>query len=54
MVERGGPAGQIVSPPDVLPLLGDRREGQPWPGLDVLQDLLVVVMVAGQSQVGVL
>ena len=54
MVERGGPAGQIVSPSDVLPLLGNWRQGQPGPGLDVLQDLLVVIVVAGQRQVGVL
>ena len=63
MVERGGSAGVPVSPADVLPLLVVSpppppqfcwRQGQPGPGLDVLHDLPVVLIVAGQDQVGVL
>ena len=63
MVERGGSAGVPVSPADVLPLLVVSpppplqfcwRQWQPGSGLDVLHDLPVVLIVAGQDQVGVL
>ena len=63
MVQRRCPAGVGVSPADVLPdilppqpqpLVASRRERQPGPGLDILQDLLVVLIVASQGQVGVL
>ena len=57
LVQRVGSAGVAVSPGDVpppQPLLGSWRQRQPGPGLDVLQDLLVVLIVPGQDQVRVL
>ena len=64
MVERGGSAG-VVPPADVLPPLvgplppprplpGSWRQWKPGPSLDILNDLLVVFIVPGQGQVGVL
>ena len=57
VVQRRCPAGVTVSPGDVprpRPLLDSWRQWQPGPGLDILQDLLVVFIVPGQHQVGIL
>ena len=52
MVEGGGPLEVGLTPGDVPP--ADWRERKAGPGLDVLDDLSVVLVVLGQSLVAVL